>query len=80
MDQKVMRNYMVDPVEQRHEIRKVDPVVAVVVKRGDRFICRDLRHRVDVQDTIDKVQPAIAVEVFKEKIAIRPGRGMRHRE
>ena len=71
---------MVDLVEPRHEVRKVYPVVAVQVKRGDRFVCRDLRHRVGVQDTIDKVQPAIAVEVFKEKIAVRPGRGMRHRD
>jgi hypothetical protein len=62
-----------DLIEQRHDIREIDPAISVQVKRTNRFICPDPRHMVEVQDHISEIQPAIAVEVLVDTVAIRVG-------
>ena len=60
-------------VEQRNDIREVDPVIPVQVKRTDRLVCCNPRHLVEVQHDIGKVKPAVGVEVFIDAVMVRIG-------
>jgi hypothetical protein len=68
-----MRDYASDLVEQRHDIREVDPAVAVQVEGTYRFIYRNPRYLVEVEHDISKVQPPVAIEIFVDAIAVRVG-------
>ena len=60
-----------DLIEQRHDIREVNPAVPVQVKSCDWLICRNPRHLVEVEHDIGKVQPPVAVEILVDEIPVR---------